>query len=45
MDICPSKIYLVDFPFFNFLQEKQELISSQLICITHDLSLFDLFIW
>ena len=34
-----------DFFSFSFLQEKQDLISSQLIFITHGLPLFDLCIW
>ena len=42
MEICPLKICLGDFSFENFLQEKQELTSSQFACITHELPLFDL---
>ena len=45
MEICPLKICSGDFSSFSFLQEKQDLISSQLIFITHELPLFDLCIW
>ena len=46
IEIFPLKLWsLGDFSSFNFLQEKQELTSSQLTCTTHELPLFDLFIW